>query len=320
MKPIISPLSQAEKIQMYNALKANPSLGMIKMLEHMRAEMTARLEAEIQNIRNDVYQELKKEIPNLESVLEAVKGKPGDKGKDAEAEDVAAILLNNRVFIERVKGQNGKSVTIEDILPVVSQAIKAQEELVSRTTKAVNPPTAEQIAATLLRKKGFIQSLRPHAPSVQDIANEIKSDLEFIEALRVGPAEDTEETTEKEDSPQEIAQKLNTLNEAVDWTVIKGLAEMFARLQRAISSKKSSNVGGGGGSTSASSGVGTWSTPAETPLPDGSVTVFTVGSSAPTDVLADGTIYPSGTAWTFLAGQITLNIGGAGPTQFIRYR
>lgn len=69
-----------------------------------------------------------------------------------------------------------------------------------------------------------------------------------------------------------------------------------------------------------SGGIGAWNTPAESPAADGSVTVFTVGSEAPTDVLADGVIYPSGTAWTFAGGQITISIGGVGPTSFIRYR
>lgn len=70
-----------------------------------------------------------------------------------------------------------------------------------------------------------------------------------------------------------------------------------------------------------SGGVGSWSTPPESVQSDGSVTVYTVGGSAPTDVNADGIIYPSGTVWSFGGGQITVSIGGgSGPTQFIRYR
>lgn len=72
--------------------------------------------------------------------------------------------------------------------------------------------------------------------------------------------------------------------------------------------------------TGGTGGVGTWSTPVETPSSNGSTTVFTVGSSAPTDLLIDGAIYPSGTVWTYGANQVTVSIGGAGPTSFIRYR
>lgn len=60
-----------------------------------------------------------------------------------------------------------------------------------------------------------------------------------------------------------------------------------------------------------------WSTPPESPAPDGSVTVFTVGSSAPTDVVSDGTFLFNGFGYTYTAGHITLVNG---PTQFIRYR
>lgn len=69
-----------------------------------------------------------------------------------------------------------------------------------------------------------------------------------------------------------------------------------------------------------SSGVGAWSTPPESPAADGSVTVYTVGGSAPTDVNADGIIYPSGTVWTYLLGQITISLSGAGPVSWMRYR
>lgn len=70
---------------------------------------------------------------------------------------------------------------------------------------------------------------------------------------------------------------------------------------------------------SASGGVGAWSTPPEAPVEDGSVLIFTVGSSAPTDVVRDGiSVYPT-VNYTFAAGQITFTDGN-GPTQYIRYR
>lgn len=71
---------------------------------------------------------------------------------------------------------------------------------------------------------------------------------------------------------------------------------------------------------SSTGGVGSWSTPPETPQPDGSVTVFTVGGTAPTDVIADGVQYFEGIGYTYAAGQITFNLGGAGPTQYVKYR
>jgi hypothetical protein len=69
--------------------------------------------------------------------------------------------------------------------------------------------------------------------------------------------------------------------------------------------------------TSASSGVSTWSTPVEPVAADGSTLVFTVGASAPTDVVSDGIMLYEGAGYTYAGGQITLTNG---PTQFIRYR
>lgn len=68
------------------------------------------------------------------------------------------------------------------------------------------------------------------------------------------------------------------------------------------------------GASSFSSLAG-WSTPAETP--DGATTVFTVGSSAPSDVVADGITYYDGKGYSFAAGQITFDNP---PAQYVRYR
>jgi len=130
----------------------------------------------------------------------------------------------------------------------------------------------------------------------------------------------------------EIATKLNTLNEAVEPYVIKGWKEMKFNLSR-IPTDFDVRIGVSKTelkrledrvvvleSSSSSGGVGAWSIPVETPAADGSVTVFTVGATAPTDVIGDGTMYFEGAGYTFSSGQITFNIGGGGPTQFVRYR
>lgn len=65
----------------------------------------------------------------------------------------------------------------------------------------------------------------------------------------------------------------------------------------------------------AATASGTWSTPPETP--DGVTTVFTVGASAPTDVVADGIQYYEGAGYTYAASQITFD---SAPTQYVRYR
>lgn len=69
-----------------------------------------------------------------------------------------------------------------------------------------------------------------------------------------------------------------------------------------------------------SGGVGAWSTPPETPAVNGTTTVFTVGASAPTDVVADGMMYFDGKGYTYSGSQITFDIGGLGPVNYVRYR
>lgn len=66
---------------------------------------------------------------------------------------------------------------------------------------------------------------------------------------------------------------------------------------------------------SAPTAVGIWHTPPETP--DGTITVYTVGASAPTDVVADGATLFQGQGYTFAAGQITLVNP---PVYYVRYR
>lgn len=70
-----------------------------------------------------------------------------------------------------------------------------------------------------------------------------------------------------------------------------------------------------GTSTGGGGGIGAWSTPTETP--DSSITVFTVGSTPPTDVEADGVLQFDGSGYTFAAGQITFVNP---PTSSVHYR
>ncbi len=66
-----------------------------------------------------------------------------------------------------------------------------------------------------------------------------------------------------------------------------------------------------------SGGVGAWSTPSESVAADGSVVEFTVGTTAPTDLVSDGTTLFEGFGYTYSSPKVTLTNG---PTQFIKYR
>jgi hypothetical protein len=70
------------------------------------------------------------------------------------------------------------------------------------------------------------------------------------------------------------------------------------------------NKGGGGG-------VSTWSTPPESP--DGTITVFTVGASAPTDVVSDGALMFAPTAYSFDINTGTITFINS-PVNTVKYR
>ena len=120
----------------------------------------------------------------------------------------------------------------------------------------------------------------------------------------------TNETREVavKDTPLEMAGKLNTLEEQVDKSVIKGLVEELEELRRELKrgSKKNPRLGGGGGSSTTVptliSGV-----------VDGSNQVF-VFSAAPTFLVVDGgrtmqIISSDGTVnWTVAGATVTLTI------------
>ncbi|MEK7112385.1 MAG: hypothetical protein AAB875_03580, partial [Patescibacteria group bacterium] len=95
--------------------------------------------------------------------------------------------------------------------------------------------------------------------------------VEKTEVVREQPIVTNVEVA-KYETPIQIADKLNTLEEKVEWKVIKGLTKMFASLSREI--RKPQQVGGGGmGNVSLFTLAG-----------DGSTTTITLSS----DVAANG--------------------------------
>lgn len=137
----------------------------------------------------------------------------------------------------------------------------------------------------------------------------------------------------KELLPEQIIEKINLSESKISIDRIEGIenltngnnySEEIKTLQNRTQLLLQISTQGQRSSTTSTTpvtgGVGSWSTPPESPAADGSVKVYTVGSTAPTDILADGAIYPSGTVWTHSSNQITISLGGVGPTSFIRYR
>jgi hypothetical protein len=138
------------------------------------------------------------------------------------------------------------------------------------------------------------------------------------------------QTVERPITPKEVVDNLNETRGLVDPAVLRGWEDLeriiranshaprdfdlrigvsqtdFQNLLRRVITVEQGGTGG----------VGAWSTPAETP--NGSIQTFTVGSEAPTDVVADGVNYYSGAGYTFAGGQITFT--DIQPVNFVRYR
>lgn len=151
------------------------------------------------------------------------------------------------------------------------------------------------------------------------------------------------------DDPEEIVIKINASTRKIQKDRIEGLEDDLKRIEVTASQPRGGGAPGysltvqddgvtvdkftrfinftGGTVTRSASGVvtvpldtggvGAWSTPPEAVASDGSVTVFTVGATAPTDVVSDGIMLYNGFGYTYAGTQITLDNG---PTQYIRYR
>lgn len=113
--------------------------------------------------------------------------------------------------------------------------------------------------------------------------------------------------------PDNVIMAINGGESQIKPERIEGLAELMLNVKKKY--WQPFWAGNGGGPASSGTGVGAWSTPAESP--DSSNLIFTVGSSAPTDVISDGVNLFNGAGYTYAAGQITFVNP---PTQYVRYR
>lgn len=275
---------QLKRRSIYEEMNSAGNLGVTKVIFELMDEIE-NLKTELETVRKDI-------APNLKDVLEQVKGTPGYtpvKGKDyrdgvdgnpgTNGENYVLTPADKKEIAQSIKVPVVEKVIIEKHEVVIEQPI-IKTEIVKETTVEKNLST-EQLA---LVQKEFDSKLK-----------EVKDQLSTIPRGTVGGSR-----------PIKILSSGTAVGGAVNEINFTG-----ATITTVGPSGKRVTVALSGG------GVGAWSTPVETPVSDGSVTVFTVGSSAPTDVVSDGSFLYNGAGYTFAAGQITFTNG---PTQFVRYR
>lgn len=125
-----------------------------------------------------------------------------------------------------------------------------------------------------------------------------------VEALK-------EKGTLKVDHIDGLDEKLKQLGRAGGYIHGGGVTALYAGSGVTVTRRPDGNytISSSGG------GVGVWQTPVESP--NGVLTAFTVGSPAPTDVVADGISFYPNAGYVYAAGQITFSNP---PTQYVRYR
>lgn len=133
MNSIPSPLSQAERIRLFTAAKANPSLAIIQAIELMRKEMLSMFEGENATMRSEYEAliarlvtskaaEFEDKIPDLASILANIKGNPGI---DADNEAIAAKLITEFLpLVQAMKPENGKTPTPLELTALMVPLIK----------------------------------------------------------------------------------------------------------------------------------------------------------------------------------------------------
>lgn len=216
---MITPIQKVEIMRMY---KADPASAILAIMEMLRKE----LEVYTATLVSKTVADMKDELPDLSKILESIRGADGE---DADAKEVARALLEIPEFIRMTKGEkgdDGKSV--------------------------VGPPGPKPVVGV-----DFAQPENGKDGKNADekaIARMLRSDPRFVRMTKGEDGEDGEDGKDgSPDKPLEIAGKLNTTQESVDVTVIKGLKQFMTDIRVAVR-----GIASGSKPKSQSGGMGNW--------------------------------------------------------------
>lgn len=236
---------------------------------------------------------VKKAHAAFEAVKTGPQGKRGVPGADPTGAQIEAA-------VKKLVRQplDGKSVTQVEVEATVQKYL-AQP-------KNGETPEPQNIVEVLLQSPKFERLLKKHLKAGKDGTSPATDALVamVMEQLK------TKKVTlgDIEGIDQKFAELRGHINASKDWRGGGDTVEAGTNvtITSTVNGRKKINASGG---------VGAWSTPVE--VPDSVITVFTVGTPAPTDVVADGVNYYNGAGYTYAAGQITFDNP---PAQYVRYR
>ena len=149
------------------------------------------------------------------------------------AEDIAEKMINEKL----IEFQKKTDLLVKELR---GEIVEFTNELLPSLKGKPGPKgdSGDNYVLTTMDKLEIAKSIK--VPIIEKI-------VEKTEVIREQPMVTNEIVeTAKYETPIQIADKLNTLEEKVEWKVIKGLTKMFAGLSREIKSTKQVKVGGGG--------------------------------------------------------------------------
>lgn len=98
-------LSPQEKIKLMRLYETNPSSAILSIIGLINEEVANKVDSEIKTVKLELANSLRKEIPDIDKILKAVKGNDGE---DSDPKVVAQILANNQNFAKLTKGDRGE--------------------------------------------------------------------------------------------------------------------------------------------------------------------------------------------------------------------
>jgi hypothetical protein len=250
--------------------------------------------------------------PKFQELSDVLKIVNRDKVTHSEMTDFFNTFVK---AMREVKLQMSKFVVEnrDEVLKKLNVSITEMKIVRDKLSSEFNDLPLEEIRGIAQKVARDLTEMRTLSKAIPDI----KPLLKQISMLRasIPTIEDIENDLPKLGTQVRNALELLRGEDRLNVSAIDGVDEMFKEIKKLIAAQNKLGSISVRTTTGSSSGVGAWSTPAETP--DGIITVFTVGGSAPTDVSSDGVLLFEGVGYTYAAGQITLSNA---PTQSVRYR
>ncbi len=188
----------------------------------------AEIQAVLDDIKSKVDTIVTERFSALEKQLKEVK-------PTAEMDIVDKITRN---VLKDIKGEKGDSIKGDDGHTPTDEELLALIKPLIPKVKDGHTPTSEEI----------LKIIKPLIPQVKDGATPTKEELlNLIQPLIPQPIKGDKGKDGIEIKSQEIATKLNTLEEKVELKVIKGLKDYLKKLEGGITRLGQRKSGGGGG-------------------------------------------------------------------------